>query len=221
MRTATASFIALLLLACARADAPPPTDTASVETPAGVQMPPVVAPGDTGQRPAELSPQQPPGTSPPRSPARQPRDTPAAPTTRPPPSASVSDTIRGRAVLVGAAPMMQVVLRRTGEQDVILSGDGATMRALRSVQGLEIRAAGQREQNALRVARFAVRAADGVPAIDGRLEREGDHYILVSDDGRRHHIHHLPERLRERVGQRVWIAGSLDGEPEAFGVIEG
>ncbi len=215
--------LAVLVAGCRRADEPPPTDTPLVDVQADVQMPPVEAPGDTGQRPPEFPPGQPPrsGAQEPGTPAAQPTPRPPA-TPTPQPSQQMTDSVRGRAVLVGAAPAMQIVLRRPGERDIVLHGDRSVTRALRSVQGLEIQATGHRTgEGEMHVTGFVVRAADGVPAIDGRLEREGDQYVLVTADGRRHQLQHVPQGIRDRVGQRVWIAGSLEREPEAFGVIEG
>ncbi len=142
-------------------------------------------------------------------------------TPRPAPEEAVTDSVRGRIAIVGAAPVTHLVVRGTGEPDTRLDGGGAIIRSLRSVQGLEIEAFGSRQAgDVLRVERFSVRAADGVPAMDGTLERDGDGYALVTSDGRRHRLTQLPEALQEHVGHRVWIAGALDRSPEAFGVIQ-
>ncbi len=207
---------------CPRADAPEQPDTALVDPPASVQFPPAEATGDTGQRAPtdhvatpEVVPR--PGATPTRPP---PTVGPAPDAPRPAPEAAVTDSVRGRMSIVGAAPVTHLVIRGSGEPDTRLHGDAAMNRSLRSVQGLEIEAFGHLEAGVLHVERFAVRGSDGVPAVDGMLQRDDDDHVLVTADGRRHRVTHLPESLHAHVGRRVWIAGALDRPPEAFGVID-
>lgn len=224
----TARIVALVALgviasACPRADAPEQLDTALVEAPVGAQFPPAEAPGDTGERP-EGDHVATPGVvpRPAETPTRPPPTVgPAPDAPRPAPEEPVTDSVRGRISIVGAAPVTRLVIRGTTGPDVILHGDAAMVRALRSVQGLEIAAFGHLQADqVLHVARFTVRAADGVPALDGTLQREDDGFVLVTADGRRHRLTHLPESLHPHAGHRVWIAGALDRPPEAFGVVD-
>ncbi len=224
----TARFVALTALAaiaagCPRADAPEQPDTALAAAPPGVQFPPAEAPGDTGARAAagdhvttpEVVPRR--GATPTRPPTTV---GPAPDAPRPAPEDAVTDSVRGRISIVGAAPVTHLVIRGTGEPDVRLHGEAALIRSLRSVQGLEIEAVGHVEAGVLHVERFTVVAADGVPALDGTLLRDDDGHVLVTADGPRHRLTHLPESLHAHVGHRIWIAGALDRPPEAFGVID-
>jgi hypothetical protein len=68
--------------------------------------------------------------------------------------------------------------------------------------------------------RFTVTAAKGQPATDGTLADDAGALYLVTVDGRWHVLGHPPAELHAHVGARVWIAGPLDREPLAFGVIE-
>lgn len=126
------------------------------------------------------------------------------------------DTLRGTLRVVGSEPATRFVLRPARGDPVTLLGERALLERL---AGLEVMVAGEVEPSGrFRVARAAVRAADGVPAVDGVLARDGEGYALVTADGRRLAVGRLPEALRSRVGARVWLAGPLD-RPEAFGVI--
>ena len=139
-------------------------------------------------------------------------------------SATAADTLRGTVAVVGATPLTRVVLRPAGGgADVELVG--AQRDALARVAGAEVRVAGRQARGtasapALEVASFAVTAVDGQPAVDGRLEREGEQLVLVTADGRRIRLVQPPAALEEWVGARVWVAGPLDREPQAFGLIE-
>jgi len=139
-------------------------------------------------------------------------------------SAAAVDTLRGTVAIVGAAPVPQVVLRPAGGgADVELVG--AQRDALARVAGAEVSVVGRRTRgtasaSALEVASFAVTAVDGQPAVDGRLEREGGQLVLITADGRRIRLVQPPAALQDLVGGRVWVAGPLDREPQAFGLIE-
>ena len=139
-------------------------------------------------------------------------------------SAAAVDTLRGTVAIVGADPLTRVVLRPAGGgADVELVG--AQREALGRLAGAEVRVAGRQARGtasapALEVASFAVTAVDGQPAVDGRLEREGGDLVLVTADGRRIRLVQPPAALQDWVGARVWVAGPLDREPQAFGLIE-
>lgn len=97
--------------------------------------------------------------------------------------------------------------------------------SLRSVSGLLVRVVGtqahdKRWPDRVTVLRFTVIAAKGQPATDGTLADDAGALYLVTVDGRWHVLGHPPAELHAHVGARVWIAGPLDREPLAFGVIE-
>lgn len=128
------------------------------------------------------------------------------------------DTLRGTVQVVGSEPGTSVVLTDRLGQPVTLLGEGPV---LRSLAGLDVAVEGRRESPGdFRVESVAVRAANGVPAVDGRLARDGAGWVLVAADGRRLPVAALPHDLRGRAGARVWLAGPLDRVPDAFGVIE-
>jgi hypothetical protein len=96
---------------------------------------------------------------------------------------------------------------------------------LRSVNGLEVRIVGtqasdRRWPGMVNVLSFAVIAVKGQTATDGMLADDAGALYLVTADGRWHALTHPPAALRAHIGARVWIAGPLDREPVAFGVIE-
>lgn len=130
-----------------------------------------------------------------------------------------ADTVRGVVQLVGSEPGTWVVL----ESDVgvfTLHGDRDD---LERVLGLEVTVWGEPEDGvhfqAFRVDRFAVRAADGIPATDGVLGIDDAGYYLVTGDGERVPVPHLPADLRGREGDRVWLTGPLHRHPASYGVI--
>jgi len=133
------------------------------------------------------------------------------------PAAAPGDTLRGLLEVAGAEPATQVVLRAPGGgADTPLLGDTPLLRRL---SGLEVMVSGARATDGFRVERVAVRSADGVPATDGVLARDGARDVLVTADGRRVPLGPLPEGLRGRVGARVWLVGPLDRTAQSYGII--
>ncbi|MBI4540113.1 MAG: hypothetical protein HY704_11465 [Gemmatimonadetes bacterium] len=131
-----------------------------------------------------------------------------------------ADTARGTIAVVGAIPYPSVVLEPSaGRFPLTLTGEHVA--SLEQLSGLEVWVAGtlDPDRRELRATAFAVRAANGVPAVDGRLALAGDSLVLVTTDGARRRIRHPPAALRELVGAHVWIAGQPDAEPLAFGLI--
>lgn len=130
-----------------------------------------------------------------------------------------ADTLRGVVEVVGAMPATSIALLMDGgARAVTLEGEGG---GLRQVQGLEVTVWGEEARpGVFRVDRFAVRAMDGIPAVDGVLARVGDAYVLVTEEGVRVPIARLPEALRGRVGSRVWVAGPPHREVDSYGIIE-
>ena len=129
-----------------------------------------------------------------------------------------ADTLRGTVEVVGSEPGTQVVLTDGRGGAVTLEGERQVLLAL---QALEVTVHGRMEADPRRfvVERIAVRSANGVPAVDGVIAREGGRLLLVTGDGRRLPVPHLPAQLAGRVGARVWLAGPLDRHPDTFGVI--
>lgn len=126
------------------------------------------------------------------------------------------DTLRGTIAVVGAEPLTTVVID-AGPARMPL--EGRAVEALRRVNGLEVRLEGRREGRAYVAESFRVRGADGKPAADGILEVSGDSVFLVTPEGERLGHTPVPAALRGWVGDRVWIAGTVGGEPRAWGRI--
>jgi len=105
-----------------------------------------------------------------------------------------------------------------GGKTVTLVGDQAA--DVGRLSGADIWVVGQRDSSSrLTVRRFQVRRIDGAPALDGMLsEREG-RLLLVTDDAKEHEISNPPATLRQQVGSRVWVTGSLSTGAVIFGVI--
>jgi hypothetical protein len=132
--------------------------------------------------------------------------------------AAGGDTLRGTVRVVGAAPFPRVVLQpRDGGSAVPLGGPDATL--LRNASGLVVVVRGERGPREFRVTSFAVREADGQPAVDGVVVRAGDGLALDTETGRVE-LGHPPAALRDLVGQRVWVAGPLATGPNSYGVLK-
>lgn len=128
-----------------------------------------------------------------------------------------TDTVRGTVAVVGADPVTHVVLRIG---DGTVSVEGPATDGLRRVNGLGVEAAGRVDGAAMHVTDFRVREAEGLPAADGILEIHGDTAVLIGPGDERRRYTPVPASLRARAGARVWIAGQVGGEPQAWGVID-
>jgi hypothetical protein len=127
-----------------------------------------------------------------------------------------ADTVRGTVRVVGADPATRVVVRTDGATVAVA---GAAADALRRVNGLVVMVRGRLADGRMDASAFRVREADGVPAADGVLEIDGRDAVLVTADGERLRFSPVPTALRARAGARVWIAGEVGAEPQAWGVI--
>jgi hypothetical protein len=140
------------------------------------------------------------------------------------PSARVAapDTVRGLVVVAGANPGV-VLLRVTGGAELILL-QGPADGPLRSLESLEIFAAGTMRRSAggrtlTDVRDFGVLADSGQAARDGRLMKTGNLFTIVSSTGVATGVSQPSAELQRHVGDRVWLAGVPDAPPTAFGVI--
>lgn len=134
--------------------------------------------------------------------------------------AAAGDTLRGTVAVVGSEPATMVALRPVGGGAEVLL-DGEPVRELRTLSGVEVQLTGRAGPGERRftVRSFAVRGVDGVPAVDGVLVAEGDALYLRLSGGELRRIAHPPAALRALVGRRVWVAGALEREVAAFGVV--
>ena len=133
-------------------------------------------------------------------------------------AAPAADSLRGTIEVVGSEPATSVALLLDGgARAVTLEGERPLLDRL---AGLEVAVWGAPlRARVFRVDRVAVRASGGVAAVDGVLAREEGGWVLVTEDGRRIPVPHLPESLRGMARARVWLAGPLDRPPNASGVI--
>ncbi len=135
--------------------------------------------------------------------------------------AEAADSVVGTVHVVGVEALAKVTLvPGTGGKALTLVGPPS----LRRVDGLTVAAVGRAAETAagaeLTVERFAVVAANGVPATDGRLVADGAVLYLVTADGARHALVRPSPDLWAHAGGRVWVSGRLDQEPVAYGIIE-
>jgi hypothetical protein len=133
------------------------------------------------------------------------------------PAAEAVDTMVGQIHVVGVEPFPDIVLAREG------GGPAVTLvgpPALGRLDGLRISVVGRSVGSRFRVREFTVVSANGVAATDGRLVADRRALYLVTADGRRHPLVSPSPNLWAHVGGRVWVAGPLDREPVAYGIIE-
>jgi hypothetical protein len=132
------------------------------------------------------------------------------------------DTVRGLVVVAGASPAV-VLLRVTGSAELILLR-GPAEGPIHALESLEIFAAGKlrrgpQGRTLTGVRDFAVLSDSGRSVRDGRLEKTGDIYTIVSSSGVATAVSQPSPDLQRHVGDRVWLAGVPDAPPLAFGVI--
>jgi hypothetical protein len=132
---------------------------------------------------------------------------------------ALGDSLRGHVQVVGVAEQPTVTLVPDRETKAVLL-NGPVLALLAKVDGLVVDVIGTRAGRAMAVTRFAVVAANGLPATDGRLVARGDTLLLVTADGVPHALVRPSPVLRAHVGGRVWVSGRLDREPVAYGIIQ-
>ncbi len=136
------------------------------------------------------------------------------------PSRARRDSVRGVVTLVGTAPARQVMLRVTS--GAIFSMSGMATTGLAQLEGTEIVVRGMMiSPRDVVVSDYLVRASNGIPALDGRLEGgDGGWWLELTDGSGRKRISAVPMLLQQMVGTRVWIAvrpGSASAS--AYGII--
>ncbi|HYW32522.1 MAG TPA: hypothetical protein VE869_13560, partial [Gemmatimonas sp.] len=131
---------------------------------------------------------------------------------------SRGDTVRGVIALVGTSPAQQAMLRDARGAMITLSGMATS--GLVELEGAEVVVRGVKVTGRdVVVADYFVRAVDGVPSVDGRLEEAGGGWtVTLSDGSGRQRLASTPARLRALAGSRVWIS-LRDGVPQAFGPV--
>ena len=144
-------------------------------------------------------------------------------TTSPATDSDPADSVRGIVERVGSDPTTRLVVRGTDGSACALQ-----MTAPPAFEGLEVTLWGRRDLTAATMlpgvscsfaaTRYAVRAVDGIAAVDGMLRIAGSSYALETDGARRP-LRDVPATLRTQVGARIYWAGPLDRAPAAYGVL--
>ncbi len=131
---------------------------------------------------------------------------------------SNGDTVRGVVTLTGVEPARQAALK-SGDAMITLSG--MATRGLTRLEGMDVMIRGFKvTPRDVVVSDYVVRAVNGVPAFDGRLEESGGAWTLrLSDGSGRKRIPALPAQLRGMSGVRVWIAMRDGSAPTAYGLV--
>ncbi len=129
-----------------------------------------------------------------------------------------ADTLRGIVAITGATPLTHLVLRPAGGGPAVpLSGDSAA--AMRALSGLDVWVQGTAGATSFAVTRFRVRAAGGVPAVDGTLAVNGGAVVLITDDGARHALTAAPPEFASHPGARAWVTLAADQTVITFGLL--
>ena len=124
---------------------------------------------------------------------------------------------RGTITVGGNAPVTEVQLRTDSGGHHTLTG--SQLPSLRRVAGLEVKLnAAIAPGGELTVQDFTVLSADGQPALDGVVEHEGNTVYIRTAVGRVR-LGNPPADFRTLAGARVWLTGSSERGPNAFGII--
>jgi len=107
---------------------------------------------------------------------------------------------------------------RTAARSIRLHATPADSTALVHLSGAEVVARGHADGAAFRVLSLTARRVDGQPVLDGLLRRQDGQLLLDTATGT-FVLGHPSAALWALTGSRVWLGGSLDSGPTAFGVI--
>lgn len=137
---------------------------------------------------------------------------------------SDADSVRGIVERVGSDPTTRLVVRSADGRVCALQ-----LTAPPPFEGLDVALWGTRDRASatmipgvtctIAVTRYAVRAVDGMAAVDGTLRIAGAAYVIETADGMRRPLRDVPAMLRTKVGARIYWAGPLDRAPAAYGVL--
>ncbi len=137
------------------------------------------------------------------------------------------DSLRAVVERVGSEPQTRLIARAANGTSCALRADASAL--LAAAVGLEVTLWGVRTSGAppmmpgtsctFEVRRFAVRAANGVPAVDGIIRTEGSSFVLELASGERRELRDVPAALRSQAGARIFWAGPLNRAPQAYGIL--
>jgi hypothetical protein len=125
-------------------------------------------------------------------------------------------TLRGRAAVVGSAPMnTSVSFRAEDGRTVTLTGP--LRQELGRLSGVELEVEGRMEGSELEATAYRVLSVDGRPAWVGVVERDAAGLLLRLEDGSAVRLGGGVSDLRP--GQKVWVQGPTQLQVQTFGVI--
>lgn len=152
--------------------------------------------------------------------------------------ASAPTSLGGQAGPAGPAPLTTlegvvhlsetkangILLMLADGEEVILDGPAAA--SLANVENADVEVRGQRSADTFVVSDFLVRQVDGADVLDGiliatQIEDDGAviGYALSLTRGSVVPLTDPPAELVAHVGERVWVAETVDGQASAFGII--
>ena len=137
-------------------------------------------------------------------------------------------TISGSVHLTGMK-LNDVVLNTSDGLEIPLAGASTELLARVDNAGVEVRGSWNAE-GAFEVADFVVEIVGGAPVLDGVLialydtmlkteDRMVIGYALRLTRGETVELKEPSDDLLAHIGERVWVAGPIDGPPTAFGLI--
>jgi hypothetical protein len=137
-------------------------------------------------------------------------------------------TITGSVHLTGTK-VNEVVLNTSDGLEIPLAGAATALLARVDDAGVEIRGSWNAD-GAFDVADFVVQIVSGAPVLDGVLIAVYDTAIITEDSnvlgyalrltrGATVELKLPSDELLAHLGERVWVAGPIDGPPTAFGII--
>ena len=123
----------------------------------------------------------------------------------------------------------EIVLKTSDGLEIPLAGEATALLARVDDAGVEVRGSWNAD-GAFAVADFVVQIVGGAPVLDGVLITVYDTRIVTEDSqvlgyalrltrGDTVELKEPSTDLLAHVGERVWVAGPIEGPPTAFGVI--
>lgn len=134
------------------------------------------------------------------------------------PFAAALDSLVGTVAVTGSVLDQEIVLRTAAGVTRLTAEIPTDSVALVRLSGIEIVVRGIGNAASFRVNNLLVVRVDGLPALDGVL-RQTNGTLFLDDAAGAHAFGRPPAKLLTLVGARVWITGSLETGPTAFGVI--
>lgn len=135
------------------------------------------------------------------------------------PGAGATPTAPAMRSMIGTIETAAGLAIRVDGRRIALTGAGA--QPLETLDGADVEVTGTDDVvDYFNVEWFSVLRVNGMPAEDGILQQDDAGFALRLQNGAYRQVIDPPEELQALVGRRVWVAGSPDVRPEAFGLIQ-